>query len=986
MDEGRCRLMADTSRFTLYHPDHKEVQFRMQDWFLPVLYQRQRDPVPFDRGKLQPSERQETDRLYGDFPQPKYRFIGRARELWTLQRDLQTHGIVVVHGLAGQGKTALASEAARWLTRIGRFEQAVFVSFEQGGDALHAISEMGRALRGEAFYGVPEPQRLAELRQLLAASSTLLVWDNFESVLPGWEAALSDDALRELLELGVTLSREGSTRLLITTRDRTLPHPDYAPSRHTAYLDLQGMRSSEALELAGEVLDARKLPRPERPELVQLLDYLGGYPLSIILTLQHLHRYDDNVSRVIDRFEALYPGFRDGSVRDRNQSLEAGLRFSLDRLSDTAREHLETLGVFRGGAMPYMVPLVAGLKAEEWRRIRDVLITDLEQAGLLQIKNVSASWGALQVLSRVEKPPQAAFQQSITVPYYRFHPTLAPYLRRQQKPEIRHVLEKRYREFYHSTAKRLYSLDFRAPQTARAIVQRELPNLHRALVLTLEAKEYETAVDFTVSIEHFLNVFGCWRERDALLNEIQTAVDGLAHDGPLTKAQFLAASRRGEALRQQERAAKAEEIFRKLLARMDVGMAYAGGHDRAQTLWRLGRSLREQGRLREAEIQHRQALDVLQELDRENRNVLQQISVTHSDLANVLSEQDRFEEAREEYEQGLKIDEELSNPRGVIVDRGNLGTLAMRQGDFPEARRRYQEALEVARQLGESLMEAKVLHKIGRVAEEEARQATGQQREERLAEAEKAYKESLRLKETHRDQAGAALSANQLANLAKMAGRLTHAERWYRHALGHLEGSNHRRYIATVVNNRAILLLQSWHIPASQRPKAFATRDLLAEAKQWALQAARLRETIGDPSLELWKTYDILARIAEARGDTTATRNWRRKERIAYAAFPGHWSRDRAELFSLIVHTIAAHTQGDAKATAEMEHFLNDLSQTTSGRKHAAVLRQVIAGRRDEDTLAEEHDLDPGLYLVLIKVLEQLRPASDLPESPPTRR
>ncbi len=89
------------------------------------------------------------------------------------------------------------------------------------------------------------------------------------------------------------------------------------------------------------------------------------------------------------------------------------------------------------------------------------------------------------------------------------------------------------------------------------MVQRDLPNLHRALDLTLEAKEYETVVDFADRIELFLNFFGRWRERDALLNKIRTAVDSLAHDGPLTKAQFIVASRRGEVLWQQGRAAEA---------------------------------------------------------------------------------------------------------------------------------------------------------------------------------------------------------------------------------------------------------------------------------------------------------------------------------------------------------------------------------------------------------------------------------------------
>jgi hypothetical protein len=107
----------------------------------------------------------------------------------------------VLHGFG----TALVSEAARWLTRTGLFARALFVSFEAGGGPDWAVTQMGRLLLGDDFSSLPEGERLPKLRGALAEAPTLIVWDNFESVLPGWHAALPDDDLQELLELGIAL-------------------------------------------------------------------------------------------------------------------------------------------------------------------------------------------------------------------------------------------------------------------------------------------------------------------------------------------------------------------------------------------------------------------------------------------------------------------------------------------------------------------------------------------------------------------------------------------------------------------------------------------------------------------------------------------------------------------------------------------------------------------------------------------------------------
>ena len=199
-----------------------------------------------------------------------------------------------------------------------------------------------------------------------------------------------------------------------------------------------------------------------------------------------------------------------------------------------------------------------------------------------------------------------------------------------------------------------------------------------------------------------------------------------------------------------------------------------------------------------------------------------------------------------------------------------------------------------------------------------------------------------------------------------MAGRPADAERWYRRALEDFEATGQQQYVATAANNLAV-----HRLPAGERPEEFAGRDLLAEAETWARKAAGIMEQIGDPSLRVWTTYGILAQIAQARGDGEGARGWRRKERAAYVAFPGHWARLETQ-WGPVVQAVAAAARGDAQARAAVAELLGQLARTDDLCNLAAALRRVLEGARDAEALAEELALDCIDYLILHKALEAL--------------
>ena len=282
---------------------------------------------------LQGGKRRSLRRTADGFPpEPDAGFHGRARQLLDLDRLFAERGIVVLHGFGGQGKTALAAHTARWLVRTGRFERAAFVSFENGGDLDLVLAELGNALVGDSF-AAHEGDPIEAVAESLAEHPTLVVWDNFESVLPNGDAPLAADAMKALLDAGrrwfasedQRLATRDSRRsaLLVTTRDTSLPHNAFQPGGLCALYPLEGLTVVESMELARVLLADLGLPRPPRSGLEKLLGFLGGHPLSIRLVLPHLRETPD-VDALIDEFDRLLPGFKRGEGVRRNQSLMDG--------------------------------------------------------------------------------------------------------------------------------------------------------------------------------------------------------------------------------------------------------------------------------------------------------------------------------------------------------------------------------------------------------------------------------------------------------------------------------------------------------------------------------------------------------------------------------------------------------------------------------------------------------------------------------------
>ena len=474
------------------------------------------------------------------------------------------------------------------------------------------------------------------------------------------------------------------------------------------------------------------------------------------------------------------------------------------------------------------------------------------------------------------------------------------------------------------------------------------------------------------------------RERERLQAQVDALIGRRGGEGgALTRAEYLALSNRGEALRGAGRAREAEQVFRALLSRLPPpptgegqGEGGAWAYERAVTLGRLGRTLSAQGRPVEAADLYRQELAALAHLgqsesvkrdDVKREDVKREAGVTHTDLADALTDLGRYAEARAEYEAALVIDREVGgDERGTAVTLGQLGTLALVQGDYAEARRRYQEGLAAFQTLGEPESEAVLWHQLGMVAQGQ-REWDG---------AEHCYRESVRLSEAGNNLAYAAGTANQLGAVCQGAGRSAEAETWYRRALDSFQALGDRRYEAACANNLAGLLLDVEARPPAARPAPFAARDLVGEAEAYAHRAREIREALNDPSSEVWKTYSTLAQIAERRGRPDEVRRWRRREQESFAAFRGADVEIREWL--PLIPVIVAACEGSEEAKKQAEQHLQTFEEgwpTT-----VAAIHYILQGERDLDLLTA--DLARKGALIVRCILAALAGEEPSPPSP----
>lgn len=854
-------------------------------WCQLAVYHRGRDrslALPGEAGAV-PSFRRRMIEVSG-LPVLEHGFIGHRGLQHEVRRRVEIQGqrLIVIQGLGGLGKTALASQLLVRAFAQERTDQLVLRCRELGetdGDPileLRAQAEQHGRLHGLPFWD----ERVKDLREsirnsaaglaaviraLLEKRPRLVVYvDNAETLQSGPDtddpAALGDwlPGMAAWWAEMERLAEEDGCLVLATTRYA------WAGLSSRAHLGMLSMGKADSLRLIDSFEALQDLPLEVRVRLAERVD---GHPRTVEMLDRLIARQWEDLPEVSDPWRDLIVPI----LPEQEEKIRADLLIEKlwEKLSEAAREHARTLTVLRRPAPQFVIDRLGEARDE---LIRTGWLTRYRE----QVREDSGMrwherWGLYPIISnfsalRTVEEDRLADHRKVGMAYEQW---LAQDkgLRTDQWEVIFHTFEIREGD-------RIWPivLSFVVWLRDQARFREAQIILEHGEAGGLKGERLARALVLLVQVRRRQGETG--DELDTMLQKAQ----GLTQDPEL---QVEIAIERAESQSSRYRFRQAELTLRQVLA----AERKSAGH--AVALHSLAESLVDQGKYTEAEIFLRQALELkhaelgeehqdsasitlalagllhrkgdFQEAERlAQRAVAIQKKVLgekHPDfasalkvLAMVLETQGRLTEAESHLRRALSIYEEIFGQQHVAWQSciHNLAGVLDRQGHFEDARQLLLDLLRNKRS-GENVSRANNLYNLGRALTNLGL----------YHEALDAYRQALRV---HVRQFGmrhpsVATTLYGLADVLHRQGRFKAAEKVLRHALDTdltINGNQHRDH-ATILHALAYALLHQGRIQ---------------DAEPLAMQAVQIfQETVGEAHPDFAGSLALLARLLEERGD-----------------------------------------------------------------------------------------------------------------------
>lgn len=910
---GQQALHADPHRADL--PGGK--QLRLQDWFVPVLYQEESDPQIVKKIPTQATQRTNKEgylaRLGALPAEPPHQFVGRSRDLLAAERLLRLHPWLVIKGAGGAGKTTLAAELTRWLLRTGRCEQVAFVSLETYNDPRSALDALGRQLLPDqpdwsvAKYA-SEDEAFLYIKRALQQSPCLLLLDNLESVLPlpGAEPLPGVAPVEEFIAFFNKLHAAAEhTRLLFTTRER-LPEPFDRGDRE---LPLGALSEYDAVRLVAQVMRTEvSLPTTNHEDLLEqfrsLVESANYHARALTLLARDIARHRGGLQGLSTDLRSLMAELERRHPGNRENSLFASVELSLRRLPPAMREMVDALAVFHGGA-----DLIG------WSNV-----AEKEQEIVVQAAMALVQVGLAEVA--LDQYPY----------YFSIDPALPAHLLRQTAPAALAAMEARWTESMAALAGFLYQQRSQDIHLAARLSRLAEPNLLRMLSKKAASAEAEEVVGLADTVEY---LFKNLARPQSLAHATRIREAAAARLGAWGRARFLSESAAADRLFEQgdlrSALATAEKVYRQCLAAGDA--AYTGAaYDAAMAHFRLGKMLQRSGN-------PEPALPLTEEARRRflvlvaagNVAAEGMASACLTQMGDCYSDAGRFDEAAKAYQESIEIDEKRKSWRDVAVGKGQLASVRNEQKRHGEALELYAEVMDIFKRLGEESSVAVIWHQIAMTHQDAGRPE----------QAEKAYLQSLNINTKLKNPAGEASTLTQLGNLYDAMNRLEDAVQMYQRAAEIHVRLKDLRWEGVDRNNLAGALIQLGRYD---------------DARREILRAIECKSQFG-VAAEPWKSWAILYNLETATGNPAAASAARAQAIEAYAAYRAQGGESRSNQFNLVTGTFQAIEAGEEKALAE---YLKSTLEPGDPPTYEALIRQLLALLQGERhaRLAE----DPALH------------------------
>jgi tetratricopeptide (TPR) repeat protein len=232
---------------------------------------------------------------------------------------------------------------------------------------------------------------------------------------------------------------------------------------------------------------------------------------------------------------------------------------------------------------------------------------------------------------------------------------------------------------------------------------------------------------------------------------------------------------------------EAEELYRESL---DITENLDDNQGMAQSYHQLGIIYQLRGEYEGAEEQYRKSLDIS-----EKKGDKQGMAASYHQLGIIHQVRGEYKEAENQYRKSLDISENLGDKQGMAASYHQLGIIHQVRGEYKEAENQYRKSLDISENLGDRKGKARLFHQLGTIYEEQGK----------YEEAENQYRKSLDISENLGDKQGMAASYHQLGILFQLRGLYEEAQNQYREALDILEDLKDRHGMAASLYQLGII-------------------------------------------------------------------------------------------------------------------------------------------------------------------------------------